>query len=464
MNQKASITFEVEKLKRAKKPLKEISFEQISKQFSEETIIGSADGKQFVSFGTHSFLKGMQVAYAEHRPFVLSPDMIWLLICQGFSKHVEVNAEKLRYLFVDFDGKKELIIRNDNLLETDKTILKAEWEKSIDEMNGEVAKHIGQDLINDLTADFSTTSLTEKIVSQITVLNAFQPYFNYTFMIGVCGIPQITLEGTVEDWQKVIDKSEKLTTYELDWWISELIPILENIKETANGKIDKQFWINMFKQHTPDEYGASDIIDGWIVRFFPYSKNGAKTDLFSMPTDNFKYLPDQIVSVPFTYRKEYLTHVENKKLEFLAGFFGLEQNKQDLSLRPVIEWSVISKRKFINQNTDKDIKHANLIYANITEFPMEVLELEEIHGLTLFYKGKVKLPKELSQKYIYYIKIEGEIEDENYISEYLKNTGQGHINGVRFDNEELQAERSRKWKQEEKRKQTFLYRLKNLFN
>ncbi len=465
MTKKASITFEVEKLKRAKKPLKEISFEQISKQFSEETIIGSADGKEFVSFGTHSFLKGMQVAYADHRPFVLSPDMIWLLICQGFSKHIEVNAEKLRHLFVDFDDKKELIIRNDELLNPDKTILKAEWEKSIDEMNGEVAKHVGEDLINNLTADFSTTSLTEKIVSQITVLNAFQPYFNYTFMIGICGIPQITLEGTAEDWQKVIDKSKKLATYELDWWINELLPVLKEIKETANGKIDKQFWMNMFKQHTPDEYGASDIIDGWIVRFFPYAKNGVKTDLFSMYADSFKYLPDQIVNIPFLYIEDDLINPIHKNLEFLAGFFGLEQNEKDLSLRPVIEWSIISERKFINE-TIQDIQYANLIYSSITEFPMEVLELGKVSGLTLSYKGKVKLPKELSEKKFNYVEIEGEIEDEEYIKECLKNTIQGHINGVRFDNKELRAKRRAEWEkeQEEKRKQTFLYKLKNLFN
>ncbi|WP_338814686.1 DUF4419 domain-containing protein [Bernardetia sp. Wsw4-3y2] len=348
--QKASITFEVEKLKRAIKPLKETSFEQISKQFSEETIIGSADGKEFVYAGKYSFLRGMQLAYADHRPFVLSPDMIWLLICQGFSKHVEVNAEKLRHLFVDFERKKELEIRNDNLLEIDKIKLKAEWEKSIGEMNDEVAKYIGENLINNLTADFSTTSPTEKIVSQITVLNTFQPYFNYDFSTVLCGIPQITLEGTIEDWQKVIDKSKKLIMYELDWWISELLPILEEIKETANGKIDKQFWMNMFKQHALDEYGQPKIVNGWITRFFPYFQDGKRKDLFEIRLDEIGRLPPQIVNVNFIHRItdfptfQQKSGMEIRRLEFLAGFFGLEQNPTDLSLRPVIEWSIIPER------------------------------------------------------------------------------------------------------------------------
>ncbi|AFM04539.1 hypothetical protein Fleli_2159 [Bernardetia litoralis DSM 6794] len=474
MKQKASITFEVEKLKRAKKPLKETSFEQISKQFSEETIIGSADGKEFVSFGTHSFLKGMQVAYAEHRPFVLSPDMIWLLICQGFSKHVEVNAEKLRHLFVDFEGKKELIIENDNLLNLDKTILKAEWKKSIDEMNGEVAKHVGEDLINNLTADFSTTSLTEKIVSQITVLNAFQPYFDYTFETYACGIPQITLEGTIEDWQKVIDKSKKLAVYELDWWISELIPILEEIKETAKGGvINTEFWMNMFKQHTLEEYGSPTILDGWIIRFFPYYQSGYKKDLFEMGLSGIDDLPPQIVNVPFIHRIiGGIEPIGDIPKEFLAGFFGLEQNPTDLSLRPIIEWSIIPKRKFIS-NLPKGLEDADLVYKNITEFPTELLALEEISHLELFFNREVKLPQELSKKLIFYIKIEGEIKDENYIKDCLEGTLRGQINKVSFENTELRtvvkAESKKlraEWEkeQEEKRKKTFLYKLKNLFN
>lgn len=461
MNQKASITFEIEKLKRATKPLKETSFEEISKQFSEETIIGSADGKKLVSFGTHSFLKGMQVAYAEHRPFVLSPDMIWLLICQGFSKHVEVNAEKLRHLFVDFDGKKELVVKNDNLLSLDKEELKAEWEKSIDKMNREVAGHVGEDLINNLTADFSTTSLTEKIVSQITVLNAFQPYFRYTFVTFVCGIPQITLEGTAEDWQKVIDKSKKLAVYELDWWISELLPILEEIKETSKGGfINTEFWINMFKQHTIKVYGNPRILDGWIVRFFPYYENGYKKDLFEMGLDDIDYLPSEIINVPFIHRiVGGIEPIADIPKEFLAGFFGLEQNLQDFSLRPIIEWSIIPKREKIMNSSKEDNYWATFEYRNIDEFPLEILEFPEIHNLRLYFNGYIKLPKELRKVKIHNILLDGHVEEgsEKHILNCIKNIKRGEINGVRYDS----SPNSRVRVVEEKRKQTFLYKIKH---
>lgn len=46
----------------------------------------------------------MYQAYADHRPFVLSPDMIWLLISQGFARHINANQESMRNELVDFSG------------------------------------------------------------------------------------------------------------------------------------------------------------------------------------------------------------------------------------------------------------------------------------------------------------------------------------------------------------------------
>lgn len=54
----------------------------------------------------------MYQAYADHRPFVLSPDMIWLLISQGFAQHVNANHESLRKYFVDFSGKQSLVVQS----------------------------------------------------------------------------------------------------------------------------------------------------------------------------------------------------------------------------------------------------------------------------------------------------------------------------------------------------------------
>ena len=50
------------------------------------------------------------LSYATHRPLVLSPDMIWLLISQTIAKYVDKNSDLLRDEIVSFMGKRDLII------------------------------------------------------------------------------------------------------------------------------------------------------------------------------------------------------------------------------------------------------------------------------------------------------------------------------------------------------------------
>ena len=79
-----------------------------------------------VSYGYNSFFNGMYQAYANHRPFILSPDIIWLLISQGFAQHINTNQETMRHHFVDFSGKLSLIVSADKA--PDDPALS--WEKS----------------------------------------------------------------------------------------------------------------------------------------------------------------------------------------------------------------------------------------------------------------------------------------------------------------------------------------------
>ena len=50
------------------------------------------------------------MAYAYHIPLMLRPDDIWLAICQGVARHIDIHQKELRKKFVDFDGKKTLSI------------------------------------------------------------------------------------------------------------------------------------------------------------------------------------------------------------------------------------------------------------------------------------------------------------------------------------------------------------------
>lgn len=111
-----------------------------------------------VNYNYNSFFYGMYQAYANHRPFVLSPDMIWLLINQGFARHVNANQESMRDFFVDFSGKQSLIVKANKKLE-DPTL---SWEEIFPQFTNQISKHTGSNLVETLTCNFSTTTSLER--------------------------------------------------------------------------------------------------------------------------------------------------------------------------------------------------------------------------------------------------------------------------------------------------------------
>ncbi len=172
--------------------------------------------------------------------------MIWLLISQGFARHVNENSEKLRPYFVKFSEKTPLgVITKHPMLTAPDTI----WEKLFPKFINPIREYTGKGLMNVLSADFSTTTITEQVAFQITIMEAVKSYFEYQVFGIMCGIPQITLLGTTEDWQKIQSKVRKLAKYDLSWWTDELEPLLNEFVNASQGKVNKEFWRDMFKLH-----------------------------------------------------------------------------------------------------------------------------------------------------------------------------------------------------------------------
>ena len=365
-----------------------------------------------VNYNYNSFFYGMYQAYANHRPFVLSPDMIWLLINQGFARHVNANQESMRDLFVDFSGKQSLIVKANKKLE-DPTL---SWEEIFPQFTNQISNHTGSNLVETLTCNFSTTTSLEKVASEITIMEAMKPYFEFIVMYIVCGIPEITLEGTPEDWEKVLSKAKSLKGYKLEWWISELEPLLEEFVKASKGEINKGFWRNMFKYHSQEKYGAPNMIDGWIVKFFPYDKKGQRNNLKQLEgTDS---LPDEIVKVDLKYQEVYNNTVTETPLELWAGFVGLEQNKRNFALRPQISWMI--RKKDLTNNKVKNKLMADAqgtgfgrgISIRVKEFPSVLLELTEIKKLEIRFINQIDIPDEISKIKIEHLELFGKISKE----------------------------------------------------
>jgi hypothetical protein len=302
-----------------------------------------------IAAGFHPFVAAVHTAYAYHYPLVISPDMIWLLITQGFANHINKYPEEMRRYFVDFKGKKLLNVDRPSF---SKGSADNNWPGVFPEFGDSIEANTGPALLDLVTGDFSTTSPAEKIAFQITLMDAMKSYFTYS-VTTLCGIPEITLEGSVQDWQKIEAKTQELAQYELSWWTDELLPVLREFTNTAAGRPNQEFWQAIYKM--PFRGSGSPDISGWILNFFPYKDLGGNLVQFigaKKPDGNNPGIPAQLTATTdeFTSGLSQADFIWNYygtfyKMEFVAGFVGFRQDSQTLALRPEISWAVIDKQQ-----------------------------------------------------------------------------------------------------------------------
>ena len=335
-----TIVIDVETLAPPKKLLETKSYDKIlasllcDLNMSKSSIIAHTRQTRPLVESNHPFFWSMYCAYSDHRPFELSPEALWLLICQGFSLHVNNNAEELRHFFVDFEGKRPLMASGKNISLDNPN---SPWERVFPQFTSQIAAYTGQELIDVLSGDFSTSTPASRVASQITVMESMKAYFVY--MISICGIPQVILHGTPEDWQSVIDRTEFLRQYKLEWWVDEMLPVLKKIKRASEGEVDKAFWRDMFKYHKLEHEMCGDpetLADGWIVKFYPYAYDKHRNSLEGL-YDGASDLPPEISSVPVTFQDG---DGEISELTFWAGFVGIAQDSETFALRPEIGWFI----------------------------------------------------------------------------------------------------------------------------
>ena len=101
--------------------------------------------KPMSNFEKNSFYKGLIFAYDNHCPFVISPDMIWLLIIQAFARHITNNSERLRNLFVTFSGKKTLTVVRDSSPES---ATNEDWMEIISSFSDQISENVGKELVD----------------------------------------------------------------------------------------------------------------------------------------------------------------------------------------------------------------------------------------------------------------------------------------------------------------------------
>lgn len=381
------------------------SVDEIASQ--SKIIANSLGDRQIVGkYGYNPFFFGLCEAYANHRPVVLSPDVIWVLISQGFANHINSNSGQFRNQIVDFDDRKELKIEVGS--EPEKT----DWYNVFESFYSRLSHDVKDNLAETLLCDFSTSTSVERLVSQATIMETVESYYDFIVIYIVCGIPSITLEGTVEDWERVKEKTLALEKYDLGWWTDRLVPILDEFIAASKGNANIAFWKEMVHITEPGSCGNPRVIDGWITDLYPYDCDGKRMNGGKI-TDTDK-LPGEISKVRIrTVYNNGLSSEAGPDVEVWAGIFGLEQNEENFAIKPVTGWlartfdsAAIEKSIFAKANTPDSFYGIRIAVDSI---PPVLKELGHIYKLDVSFNGKAFLPEWLSEIRIDRLVLRGKI-------------------------------------------------------
>lgn len=280
-------------------------------------------------------------AFDQHLPLTFRPDDIWILLTYGFAKHVDANAEALRSRFVAHEGKKVLEIRVDHFVvgETSPEL----WERdAFSQFSSQIRTHIGEKTHMMLTERYSTTSVTDQAIHEITLMAAMKNYFGYK-MRTCCGIPWIELRGTEEDWINLRKRAEAMFGDLMPEYTKLLLPVLDEFVAASKGNVNLQFWQSICKiiEHGQGS-GSFTTVSGWINLLYPYMTKRPNKNLcpwesmVSQKGPEPEDFPTVISSVPVEwdyFGTQYLLH-------FHAGMFGIAQDPETLALSASVGWVV----------------------------------------------------------------------------------------------------------------------------
>jgi hypothetical protein len=314
--------------------------------------------------GVHPLLSAVGRAFAGHRPLVLSPDAVWLTIAQGVAQHVRLHADTLRPRLVGHAGRKQLAVVVDGAMPRDEN----SWRLVVDSLAKQLAAEVSNAAL--FECDFSTSGQIERVAGRVVLLDVYAPYFSY-WLRCVCGIPSVTLTGTVADWERIRARVDGLAPFGMDTWRRSLVPITEEFVSAAAGTPNTAFWQRIY--NPADAYGGA-VITGWAARFYPYLHGSAGVDrpnpLLQLPIDQPRELTVGRMgyngpgirsdAVPATLSRVVVTvndrvAGDNAVVALHAGLVGVHQDTKG-ALQPVAGWHLSPARVEIHDVIDRLIR------------------------------------------------------------------------------------------------------------
>lgn len=280
----------------------------------------------------NGLLQAVHTAFAQEKDLVLSPDIVYLSMTRVIAAYIVKHAERLRNVVgVQHKGKQTLTVIHDGLsLGDDVTTASAKWATVFPQFRQLIVDRcVDSKTMQALRVEFSTTGELERLAGSIAMMDAMQGYFNY-LTLTMCGISNIHLRGTVEDWRSLLTTllpaCEELGMTE--WAASVRVPLQHIVSAfDATTPPDLDFWTSIYTYQSVS--GGYDIT-GWIREFAVADA----TNGYTLGTQLSDFCAT-LSRVPFTW--SYLG--QTIPSEFVGGVGGV--SAQDVAyIEPTVVWAV----------------------------------------------------------------------------------------------------------------------------
>lgn len=286
---------------------------------------------------TNPFATAVKLAHDQHRSLILSPDAVWLAVCQGLSIHIEENraVREKHVLKKEYSSEFRLDASTADLPFRSPESPWPDWVNGVADKAYECVENTVKTIFR---AEFSTTDQADFTARDLAFLSAVRDVLTIHDDPGVCGIPKITLRGTTNDWEQICDLLPTLEPFGFPEWVDELKKVCEEFVFASRGLIRRDFWSRIFVDD-PAICGGDGRVSGWINAFFPYkssltfgvARNKALAGSGDKPRiDDF---PSGLRGITFRDRRATDVHVD-------GGFLGVLQDPETLALEAVTGWAV----------------------------------------------------------------------------------------------------------------------------
>lgn len=306
--------------------------EDFSKEFSSSYVQTSLSSNQvLVPIRGHALKAAVYYAYSYHKDLIIDPNDWWTTVVQQLAKFLSDRGEEFRDLFVNFDGKKELMafITTDN---------KNGWESFMNDVAEDICQHTKFNLQSVISPDFSTTTSTHKACINGLLMKGMENYFGYT-CVSLCGIRNLKMLGSEEDYHKLVEKAKSLLSlpdsivYYLKPWMNRVISIFENLLATFQGSVDIEFWNTIYSEISRGS-GEKEIT-GWLKDLVCHTPHGEF--LGGKRLGKYESMPVSIVEVDFKWDNNGTIH-EYMKLH--CGLIGVEVLNDGQAYKPISGWVI----------------------------------------------------------------------------------------------------------------------------